>query len=634
MPMTLDSAPDIRPIEHDRGGEPPASEPGDVESTGLHGGISTIEDSQTGRSDDDLAEKPVRNFKDLGTDAPGEPPIRPWKDFGTDKDDVNEIRPLKDHLTDDYSGPVVPFGETADKAGPGPARELGQRAMSRASDALRPKTSPADGASSGLHAPEITPLSRNSADETRAAGEDHTAAAATGKHDADQHQASVTEHEDDAGDNTRHSEDDAALLAALVLPMTVMGASEGAVDDSSGPDQHDDTGSEQTGPDDEEPESPNDDGEDGSEPPKDGGDRKGPDDEEPDGEGESGGGDGRNDGGGKDGSSPEGDEPGDEDPDDDGPHEDKANDEQDVEGTGDADDERPRVPVQRKLEINEPARNDTEATPEGAEAVEKTGDEQAAIRARDEAHADNLADLEHLAKIASVHVTPGGNRNSRLHFELNHNGQDATEYLAELAGDMRAGSTDMPRVSNWREEIASPEHLKTGQIIEVASLQDLDELMARVGGWLNNDIRASRGSGAVLPPPVGNWQNNGYRPSALVGDVKDLRGKHFFGAQTNIEAMPLPKELQGHAPYTRYFTVSSQLKSTGKPPEASRPMRLVSVSALPIGYTSNNITARFAEIGRVPASVSAWLIDSHSRQTGHDVEYENRSRPIMIAKRR
>lgn len=265
--------------------------------------------------------------------------------------------------------------------------------------------------------------------------------------------------------------------------------------------------------------------------------------------------------------------------------------------------------------------NATEDTSEGISKDE-------AIEIRDAAHADNLTDLRHLSTLTVVRVSPGGGSKNALHYELSHNGQDASEYLAELASELRSGSTDMPRIDNWRDQIAGPDNLVDGQVIEVKSLAELDELLAKVGGWLNNDIRETRTHGSRLDTPhEGNWQ--GAKPSRLLGNVRDLRGRLFNGTQVNVEAMALPADIQSHAPFTRYFTVSSQLKSTGKPPESSRPMRLVSVTALPAGYKADTITTKSTEIGRVPAALSAWLIDSQSRQIGHDVEYENRANPYF-----
>ena len=289
------------------------------------------------------------------------------------------------------------------------------------------------------------------------------------------------------------------------------------------------------------------------------------------------------------------------------------------------------IPVQQPEE--EPALDELRRQSGGAsrEGVADPADEDEAIRMRDEVHAANLGDLVSLTKLSRVDISTGGGRFDNLHFELTHNHQDASEYLAELAGELRSGSTDLPRIVDWRDEVTEPDKLQAGQVIEVATLKDLDELLSRVGGWLNNDIRAERDSGALDEPHTGIWQDPRHRPSQLLGNVKDLRGRHFFGAQTNIEAMALPT-MRGHAEHTRYFTVSSQLKSTGKPPEPSRPMRLVSVSALPAGYKGDKIVSRYTEIGRVPASVAAWLIDSRSRDIGHDTQYDNMQHPILSGK--
>jgi len=287
---------------------------------------------------------------------------------------------------------------------------------------------------------------------------------------------------------------------------------------------------------------------------------------------------------------------------------------------------------EHKDDKNTSAHTETEVpsqrTPPGTTADNVTEMEADETRLRDEAHVNALADLHHLAAITVVKTSPGGRGYDNLRFVFaDDNDRDASESLAELASKLRTGSTKLPRITDWQDELSDPDKLQIGQVIEVASLRDLDALLARVGGWLNNESRADRGD-ALPEPHTGNWYEPDHRPSDLLGNVKDLRGKHFFGTQTNIEAMALPPTA-GHTEYSRYFTVSSQLKSTGKPPESSRPMRLVSVTAIPIKYTSDRIISRFTEIGRVPASVTAWVIDSHSRQTGHDVEFNARANPFL-----
>lgn len=651
MSMTLEAAPDITPIEHDKGNDhsAPATAPSDAEATGLVDGIKTIDSPAGRRSEGDLAEPPVRDFKDLGTGTDTRPVIA-MKDMGTAKD-PRPVHPLKDHLTDEYSGPVRPFGETADKAEL-PAKPLGQRAMARASELVRPKAAPAEGDRRGGFEPDMHAMSHHGSIDVHGTDEEHheERPADAGEHGADQRH-DRDEEADEGGEASGgdHPEDDAALLASFLLPFAVM-AAEDAADGGDEP-ARGDTRRPEDGGDEEDPNMPNDRGDDDTPPddrrdegtpPENHGDRGRQDDEDQRGEEPGEDGDGGKDGdppdggGGGDDNGPEDGEPGgEEDPGDgDNEHEDEhdeaetkgANTDEDPEPTG-SDDDLPRVPRQRELEERALEGDGEERTDEDTETKEAETVEDEA-RERELIHAATLADLRELAKHTEI-VAPSTGKQNAMRIELTHDHQDAGEYLADLYQGLREGSAELPPVTNWREEITDPSHLREGQIIHVASLRELDELMSRVGGWMNRDAAEARGViGGAQDFPPGKFAIPGQKPSEALSKIRDFKGRPFHGRIMNIEAMPLPAAMQGPNGHARYFTVSAQLQTTGRAPEPERPTWLYGVRAGEKSRGPNAIQARHGNIGRVPASAVAWRVQARARHIGTDVERNNRMRAI------
>lgn len=641
MPMTLESAPDITPIQHDRGHETAPAAPSDAEATALVGDANPIADPTAAKSSGDLAGRPVRDFKDLGTGTDPRPVI-PLKDVGTDKDPRPQ-HPLSQHLLDEHSGPVRKFGETADKAEL-PPKSLGARAMAATTEIVRPGAADKKTRTSPLE-PAITPLAHREHGDAHAADVEHTEnqAASGGEHGADQrHNRDEEADEGDGEEGGDHPEDD-ALLAALFLPMVAMAIrdAEGSGDEPAARDRRD---PEDHRHDREDPET-RDEGDDDKNPPEDGGDRAHEDgtehhDEEP-GDGGEGGKDndpprgGGGDGGGDHDEHGPGDGDADGEEPEDGDHHNEeeqgdgargetatdddtsagADDDVPRESAGDDDDERPHIPRQHALEERALA-GDTEATEADDAAAE--AEEKSLL------HAATLADLRELAQHTEI-VAPSQGKQNGMRLELRHDHQDAGEYLSDLYQGLREGSAELPPITNWREEITSPEQLREGQIIHVASLRELDQLMERVGGWLNRDAAEARGViGGSRDFPPGKFVIPGQKPSEALSRIRDFKGRPFHGRITNVEAMPLPATVQGPTANTRYFTVSAQLQTTGRAPEPERPTWLYGVRAGERSRGANALQARHGNIGRVPASAVAWRVQARARHHGTEVERRNR----------